>query len=168
MNSYLWTDGWEWINEGSMCCRNQKRPGTLCYLLGPLELPIARSACYQSFTSIELRKGYEKISATSWQNQQNGMCVQRRLRSAWASALSDQSLLCAQWVVKDQSFLHESDQTGRMPRLIWVFALCACHFVGFVMRRLISLVKPLANPNWRSNNLNKGILWQYREPAMTV
>ena len=29
------------------------------------------------------------------QNQQNDMCAQRRLRSAWASAQSDQSLLCA-------------------------------------------------------------------------
>ena len=24
-----------------------------------------------------------------------------------------------------------------MPRLIWIFAGCTCHFVGFVMRRLI-------------------------------
>ena len=32
--------------------------------------------------------------ATSWQKQ-NGMCAQRRLRSAWASAQSDQSLRCA-------------------------------------------------------------------------
>ena len=30
-----------------------------------------------------------------------------------------------------------SDQTGRMPRLIWVFAGRKYHFVGFVMRRLI-------------------------------
>ena len=30
--------------------------------------------------------------AASWQNQQNGMCAQRRLRSAWASAQSDKSL----------------------------------------------------------------------------
>ena len=30
----------------------------------------------------------------------------------------------------------DSDQTGRMPRLIRVFAGCTCHFVGFVMRRL--------------------------------
>ena len=33
--------------------------------------------------------------------------------------------LCAQWVAKDPSFLHadskDSDQTGWMPRLIWVF-----------------------------------------------
>ena len=34
------------------------------------------------------------IWAASWQNQQNGMCAQRRLRSAWASAQSDQSFRC--------------------------------------------------------------------------
>ena len=30
----------------------------------------------------------------------------------------------------------DSDQTERMPRLIWVFAGRTCHYVGFVMRRL--------------------------------
>ena len=34
------------------------------------------------------------IGAASWQNKQNGMCAQRKLRSAWASAQSDQSLRC--------------------------------------------------------------------------
>ena len=33
--------------------------------------------------------------ASAWQIHQNGMCVQRRLRSARASARSDQSLRCA-------------------------------------------------------------------------
>ena len=37
-----------------------------------------------------------------------------------------ESLLCAQWVAKDSVLLHgdseDSDQTGRMRRLIWVFA----------------------------------------------
>ena len=51
-----------------------------------------------------------------------------------------ESSLCTQWVAKDPSFLYadskDSDQTGRMPRLIWVFAGRKCHFVGFVMRRL--------------------------------
>ena len=51
-----------------------------------------------------------------------------------------QSSLCAQWVAKDLSFLHadseDSDQTGRVPRLIWVFAGRTCYYVGFVMRRL--------------------------------
>ena len=57
------------------------------------------------------------------------------IRPIWS-----ESSLCARWVAKDPSFLHadreDSDQTGRMPRLIWVFAGCTCHFVGFVMRRL--------------------------------
>ena len=47
----------------------------------------------------------------------------------------------SQWVAQDQSFLHadseDSDQTGRMTRLIRVFAGRTCRFVGFVMRRLI-------------------------------
>ena len=33
-------------------------------------------------------------AATSWQNQQNDLCAQQRLRSAWASAQSDHSLCC--------------------------------------------------------------------------
>ena len=55
------------------------------------------------------------------------MCAQRRLRSAWASAGS----LATHWVHNE-----DSDQTLQMPRLIWVFAGCTCHFVGFVMRQL--------------------------------
>ena len=67
------------------------------------------------------------------------LCAQRRLRSAWASAQSDQlrpawesaqfdqSSLCTQWVDRKPSFRHadseDPDQTG--------------HFVGFVTRRLI-------------------------------
>ena len=34
----------------------------------------------------------------------------------------------------------DSDQTGRMPRLIWVFVGSTCHFVGFVVRLLKSLL----------------------------
>ena len=57
------------------------------------------------------------------------------IRPVWS-----ESLLCTQWVAKELSFLHadseDSDQTGRMPRLIWVFAGRTCYFVGFVTRRL--------------------------------
>ena len=57
------------------------------------------------------------------------------IRPVWS-----ESSPCAEWVGKDPSFLdadsEDSDQTGRMPRLIWVFAGRKCHFVGFVMRRL--------------------------------
>ena len=82
------------------------------------------------------------IWSSAWQNQQNDLCAQRRLRSAWASAQSDQSSLSAwrnigpltiYWVLSE-----DTDQTGRMPRLIWVFAGRTDNFVGFVMRRLTS------------------------------
>ena len=57
------------------------------------------------------------------------------IRLVWS-----ESSLCAQWVAKGPMFLQadseDSDQTGRMPRLIWVFAGRTCHFIGFVMRRL--------------------------------
>ena len=47
-----------------------------------------------------------------------------------------ESSLCAQRVAKDPRFLHvdseDSDQTGQIPRLIWVFA----GRTGFVMRQL--------------------------------
>ena len=43
------------------------------------------------------------------------------IRPVWS-----ESSLCAEWVAKDPNFLRadseDSDQTGRMPRLIWVFA----------------------------------------------
>ena len=71
----------------------------------------------------------------------------RRLRSAWAFAQSDlgirpvwsESSLSA-WRrlgSLDTHWAHsaDSDQTGRMPRLIWVFAGRTCHFVGFFTRR---------------------------------
>ena len=44
------------------------------------------------------------------------------------------------WVAEDPMFLHadseDSDQTGRMSRLIWVFGGRRGHFVGLVARRL--------------------------------
>ena len=48
------------------------------------------------------------IWAAAWQNQRNDLCAQRRLKSAWASAQSDQSLHCQPW---------------HLPSLIRVFAV---------------------------------------------
>ena len=77
--------------------------------------------------------------AASWQNQQSGMCAQRRLRSAWASSQSDQSSLSA-WRKLGSLVNHwarsedwsdwadaQADQSLRWPH---------SHFVGFVMRQL--------------------------------
>ena len=58
------------------------------------------------------------------------------IRPVWS-----ESLLCTQWVAMGPMFLYanseDSDQIGRMPRLIWVFAGRTCHFVGFDLRWLI-------------------------------
>ena len=47
--------------------------------------------------------------------------------SAWRKVWS----LVTRW-----AHFGDSAQTRRMSRLIWTFALCTCHFFGFVMRRL--------------------------------
>ena len=73
---------------------------------------------------------------TKWHVRPAKTQISLGIRPVWS-----ESLLCTQWVAKDPSFLHvdskDSDQTGWMPRLIWVFTGRTCHFVGFVMRRLI-------------------------------
>ena len=67
--------------------------------------------------------------AASWQNQQNGMCTQRRLRSAWASAQPEQGLCCSHEEslglrLPIQCTAKTLIRLGRMPRLIWVFTGC--------------------------------------------
>ena len=67
------------------------------------------------------------IWAATWQNQQNGMCAQRRLkislgiRPVWSesslSAWRKLGSLATHW-----AHSKDFDQTLRMPRLIWVFA----------------------------------------------
>ena len=61
--------------------------------------------------------------ANSWQNQEYGICAQWRLRSACASAQYDQSLGCLHEESLATYWAHskDSDKTGQMPRLIWVF-----------------------------------------------
>ena len=64
----------------------------------------------------------------------NDMCAQRRLRSAWASAHSDQSLPCPH--EETLGPLLPTEHTAKtlirlgIYRLIWVFAGRTCHFVG--------------------------------------
>ena len=87
--------------------------------------------------------------AVTWQNQQNGTCAQRRFRSAWASVQSDQSSLSAwrklgslatHWACSD-----DSNQTGRIPRLIWVFTGCTVIFLvlswcgSYIIRHFLNL-----------------------------
>ena len=78
------------------------------------------------FDHLALGKRQLSILAASWQNRQNGMCAQRRLRSAKA------------WVLSlPFSALQRPWSAGRMPRLIGVFAGRTCCFFRFVTMRLI-------------------------------
>ena len=61
------------------------------------------------------------------------------LLSAWRKLWS----LATHWVHSE-----DSDQTGRMPRLIWVFAGCS-HFVSFVMSWLTMLSVWLYRKVWK-------------------
>ena len=66
-------------------------------------------------------------------NQQNGLCVQRRL--------------CTQWVAKTPRFFMrtaKTDQTGQMPRLICIFLLRMsfswfCHAAAHILDEVPSL-----------------------------
>ena len=82
------------------------------------------------------------IWAATWQNQQSGMCAQLRLRSAWASAQSDQSslpvwrnigFLATHWAESE-----DSDQTGRKLVLL-VLSWGGSMFVSVLVFVLISL-----------------------------
>ena len=77
---------------------------------------------------------------TKWHVRPAETQISLGIRTVWS-----ESLPCAQWLAKVQRFFHadkkDSDQTERMPRLIWVFAERTCHFVGLVMRWLIFITK---------------------------
>ena len=66
---------------------------------------------------------------TKWPERPAMTQISLGIRPVWS-----ESSLCTQQVAKDPRFLHtdseDSDQTGQMPRLIWVFAGPEGHFVG--------------------------------------
>ena len=78
------------------------------------------------------------IRVAAWQNQQNDLCAQRRLWSVWADGIRVFAVrMKKHWILSYQiTHSKDSDQTGRMPRLVWVFARRSGNLVGFVMLRL--------------------------------
>ena len=72
-------------------------------------LPIQDLHFFKSSLKVYMKNEALSIEPEHDKNQQNNLCTQRRLRSAWA-AQSDQSSLCAQWVVKDPVLLHADSE----------------------------------------------------------
>ena len=101
--------------QGSLNCLLLSNLGDASLWLSPYsEHPYIKSqSCVLTFLL---------IWAASWQNQQNDIWVQRRLRSALASAQSDLSLRRPYEEVVGPQLPTErtakTDQTGRMPRLM--------------------------------------------------
>ena len=73
---------------------------------------------YQNKSFGEMLKGFSDtpIWATTWQNQQNE-CIRPVWSESSLSAWRKLGSLATHWVHSEGS-----DQTGRMPKLIWVFA----------------------------------------------
>ena len=91
-----------------------------------------------SFVIGSLKNSYTKWAATKptkWSVRPAKTQISLGIHPVWSG-----SCQCAQWVAEDPMFLHAdnkaSDQTGQMPRLIWVFAGRKGHVVRFVMRWL--------------------------------
>ena len=59
------------------------------------------------------------------------------------SAWRNRGSIATHWVHSE-----DSNQTGRMLRLIWALAGCTCHFVSFVMRWLIYCVSEQGRLWW--------------------
>ena len=98
------------------------REGAYLFLEQPLALGNGFSM-NQLLPKIGFQRLSRAVSTKLWsRDKTNEVTVHPTKRSAWASSQSDQSSLCTQWVAKDPSFLHadskDSDQTGRMPRLV--------------------------------------------------
>ena len=73
---------------------------------------------------------------TKWHVRPAKTQISLAIRPVWSesslSAWRKLGSLATHWAQNEDSY-----QTGRMPRLIWVFAGRTCQFVGFVTRRLI-------------------------------
>ena len=149
-------------------------------------------ACILVVRKKNLLVPYSNIWAAAWQNQQNDMCAQRRLRSAWASVKSDQSSLCTQWVAKNPRFLHADSEDYQTVdaqtdwSLHWAqslfcwFCRAAAHFQEIVtshfspgkqkLRQCCAIDKMKNIPyHEKSHIMRKALLWKkpYMQTTMT-
>ena len=85
----LWCADWKFRHVGNKACQMlpNSYPEWQNFLSAPKNHCI--SILFLAHSSLD-----NYISAAAWQNKYNGLCAQWRLRSAWASAQSDQSLRC--------------------------------------------------------------------------
>ena len=87
-------------------------------------------------TVFKLHMSRRMTKPTKWHVRPANTHISLDIRPVWPesslSAWRNLGPLATHWTHSE-----DSEQTWRMPRLIWVFALRTCHFVGFVVQRLI-------------------------------
>ena len=109
-----------------------------------VESGLSNVSCFHSAGGMGCKTAFCQLSVCieSRHDQTNNVAVRPAKTQISLGILPvwPESSLCAQWVAKDPSFLHAdsegSDQTGQRPRMIWDFAGCTDHFVGFFMQQL--------------------------------
>ena len=85
---------------------------------------------------------------TKWHVRPAKTQINLGIRPFWSeSSLSTWVNLRSLAIIRAHS--EASDQTGRMPRLIWVFAGRKDYFVGFVMRRCVLCVE--GKSEWKNS-----------------
>ena len=93
-------------------------------------LTCTHKTSHLSVTQASSSTGCYSIWAATWQNQQNDLCAQRRLHSAWASAQSGQSL----------HYPHEGPKLPIERLVKTLISLCGC-------------------PGWSESSLGTHVIW---------
>ena len=130
--------------------------------------------------------------ATSWQNQQNDVCIcpvysesllSLQIRPGICPVWSESSLgICPVWSESSLStwwrklgslathWVHreDSDQTWQMPGLIWVFAGYTGHFVCFVMRWLVEAEEVAQSEITQPVSCGTSRNWEYTKANRTL
>ena len=121
----------------------------------------------RSFTRILRTINVDIVSRKVWRTCISPYSCAFHLLNTWAATWQNQQNECAPIEDSDQpghppSLIRvfvvrtaKTEQTWRMPRLIWVFAGRTCHFVCFDMRRLIFLCMKSACLIW----FHKYLIW---------
>ena len=133
-----WTN--YWVEDGT--CHIENREGSH----KPAHLSSLVSLCYLH-THFEENRKYHTKNHERQHDKSNKMTV-RPVKTQISQGICpvwSESSLCAQWVAKDPSFLHgdseETEQTGRMPRLIWIrwAHMPFCRFCHEVAQNFLTL-----------------------------
>ena len=128
VNNYLILELWTWAH---LCTKLSNTPTVNTSSNGNIWSGSVGPYCLLKFCLSRLM-----TKPSKWHVRPVKTQISLGIRPVWSvsslSAWRKLGSLATHWVHSE-----DSDQTGQMPRLIWVFAGRTDHFVGFVMRRLI-------------------------------